>query len=238
MAPEIGTDLLQTAKPSCRRRLGAAETAPEHRPQPRMLANVEESCHAFSTSKPRCSCWSSRRRSISARCSSPGARWRSGGTRISLPRAGATSTSATSRRSTRRPTSSSGWPRPPGAAGSAATRSRRRRPRPAGRGRMPAAGPTRTSSANVRWTPTGPSTIRSARGCPITRSCTATPAASPIRSGASAPSAASTSPATRRTPSSGRGSCSRSGSAPFRPARSSSSTSPSPIPPPTGSSGS
>ena len=53
-------------------------------------------------------------------------------------------------------------------------------------------------------TPTARSTIRSARACPITRSCTATRAASRIPSGASAASTASTSPAEATTSSSGR----------------------------------
>ena len=70
--------------------------------------------------------------------------------------------------------------------------------RPRGPARMPAAGPTRTSSVERDGgEPTAPSTTRSARGCPTTRWCTAMPAASPIPSGAWGRSAASTSRATR-----------------------------------------
>ena len=105
------------------------------------------SCLASSTLSRRCCCSSSSRRSTSARSSSRAAGWPSAGTRTSRPPAASTSTSATSRRSTRRPTSSSSWPRPRAAGGSPATRSRSRRPRRARRARRPAGAPTRPSSA-------------------------------------------------------------------------------------------
>ena len=82
-------------------------------------------------SSSRSCCWSWRRRSTSARSSSRGAGWPSAGTRTSHRRVASTSISATSRRSTRRRTSSSGSPRPRAAAASAATPSRCR-PRPRG----------------------------------------------------------------------------------------------------------
>ncbi len=136
-------------------------------------------------SNKRCCCWSSSRRSISARCSWRGGGWPSAGTRTSRRPAASTSTSATSRRSTRPPTSSSSSPSPRAAAGSPATRSRSRPPRPARPARRRAAAPTRPSSARARRPRSGPSTTRSAPAFPTTRSSTATRAASPIPSGAS-----------------------------------------------------
>ena len=119
---------------SRRKRLGSA-------------ANVIWSCPASSTSNKPSSCSSSRRRSTSGRSSSRGGGWPSAGIRTSRRPGASTSISATCRRSTRRPTSSSSWPRPRAAAGSPATRSRcRRRPR-ARRARRPAGAPTRPSSA-------------------------------------------------------------------------------------------
>ena len=111
-----------------------------------MPANVHVSCHGSWTLKLRCCCSSWSRPSISAPSSWHGGGWPSAGIRTSLRPGAATSISATCRRSTRRPTSSSGSPSPRAAAGSAATRSRRRRRQRAARARTRDAAPTRTSS--------------------------------------------------------------------------------------------
>ena len=145
------------------------------------------SCLASSTSNRRCSCWSSSRRSISAPSSSRAGGWPSAGIRTSRRPGASTSISATSRRSTRPPTSSSSWPRPRAADGSAATRSRCRR-RPTRKAREEAGRRAYEAEQRARARGRGARQARPVRlaRARTTRSCTATRAASPIPSGASA----------------------------------------------------
>ena len=135
------------------------------------------SCPTCSTSNRRSCCWRSLPPSTSATCRWRAAGWRRSGTPTSRRRASSSSTSATSRRSTRRPTSSSAWPRARAAGRSRATRSRSTRRRRARRAPRRAGGRTRRPSASARTRPTAGPTTRSAARCPTTRSCTATRAA-------------------------------------------------------------
>ena len=158
-------------------------------------------------SNKRCSCWSSRLRSINAHVQLArrrmAKRWHPDIAPPGPP-ARAPAPPPGDQRGGRPARSSS--PRPRAAGGSAATPSRSRPPPRARRARRPAAAPTRRSSARAPPPPTARSTIRSARASPTTRSSTATRAACPTPSGASARSAGSTSPATATTCSSGRAS--------------------------------
>ena len=163
------------------------------------LANVVGSCPPpSSTSSSTCSCWSSRRRSTSATCSSRAAGWPSAGTRTSRPQGRQfeherhlKAINEAADQLERLAEGSRGGHVSRNAVRVSAAAARRR-----ARGGRPAR--LRGRAARARTRPRiAPSTTRSAAACPTTRSCTATRAACPIRSGAWAPWRASTSPPIR-----------------------------------------